>query len=88
MALTLRRTNLAPVPAFEHLEDWTVFEDSEPIGRIYQPHAPHRSDVVWYWTCTIMSPARLRVKTEGHEVSFGQAKARFLASYQALRQGG
>jgi hypothetical protein len=63
-----------------------VFEDGEPVGRIYEQHAPARPEFAWFWSCTIMSPNRSWLKTEGYEPSFGQAKARFMVSYQVLKQ--
>jgi hypothetical protein len=65
MTLTLRRTDLGTVPAYAHLADWTVFEDGEPVGRIYEQHAPARPEFAWFWSCTMMSPNRSWVKTEG-----------------------
>jgi hypothetical protein len=39
LPLTLRPTDIGTPPAFEHLKDYCVFEDGEPIGRIYEVHA-------------------------------------------------
>ena len=47
MTLTLCRTNLATVFAYAHaLQDWTVFEDGQPIGRIYEEPEPARGFAV------------------------------------------
>jgi hypothetical protein len=35
MTLTLRRTDLATVPAYAHLADWAVLEDGRPISNAY-----------------------------------------------------
>jgi hypothetical protein len=35
MPLTLRPTGLAS-PVYGHLQDWTIFEDGKPVGRIYE----------------------------------------------------
>jgi hypothetical protein len=41
MALILRRTDISHAPAYEGLEDYTVYDDEDqPVGRIYRPHAP------------------------------------------------
>jgi hypothetical protein len=39
MTLTLRPTGLRNSGAFAHLADWSVIENGEDIGRIYQVHA-------------------------------------------------
>jgi hypothetical protein len=35
MPLTLRPTGLVS-PVYGHLQDWTIFEDGKPVGRIYE----------------------------------------------------
>ena len=40
MALILRRTDISHAPAYEGLEDYTVYDHDQPVGRIYRPHAP------------------------------------------------
>ena len=35
MPLALRPTGLAS-PVYGHLQDWTIFEDGKPVGRIYE----------------------------------------------------
>jgi hypothetical protein len=40
MALILRRTDISHVPAYEGREDYTVYDEDQPVGRIYRPHAP------------------------------------------------
>jgi hypothetical protein len=40
MALTLRRTDISHAPAYEGLEDYTVYDHGQPVGRIYRPHLP------------------------------------------------
>jgi hypothetical protein len=40
MALTLRPTGLAS-PAHADRQDWTVYEDGKPIGRIYWDSSAH-----------------------------------------------
>jgi hypothetical protein len=48
MTLTLRPTGLRQSAAFARLADYTVHEDgrAEPIGRIYEVHAPTRPELL------------------------------------------
>ena len=40
MALTLCRTDISHAPAYEGLEDYTVYDHGQPVGRIYRPTHP------------------------------------------------
>ena len=46
MVLTLRPTKPEKAPAFDNLADWTVLNDGEEIGRIFEVHAPARPDAL------------------------------------------
>lgn len=80
MALTLRKTDLATVPVFAHLADWTVFDDDQPIGRIYEEHPPSRAELAWSW-----SIPRARVAISGRAANLADAKADFAASWDAWK---
>jgi hypothetical protein len=56
MPLTLRRTGLTKPAAFANLADYTVHEDgrAEPIGRIYEVHAPTWPELTWTWTIIVL----------------------------------
>jgi hypothetical protein len=40
--LTLRPTRLESPPVYAHLKNYTVFEDGEPTGRMYEQRPPAR----------------------------------------------
>ena len=40
MALILRRTDISHAPAYEGREDYTVYDEDQPVGRIYRPTHP------------------------------------------------
>jgi hypothetical protein len=46
MTLTLRPTRLETSPVYAHLADYTVFEDGEPIGRLYEQRPPAPTDAL------------------------------------------
>ena len=75
MALTLRTTGLSP-PAYQHQKDYTVFQDSRPIGRLYEDLAAGtRNELRWFWSITVVVDARSGVRTDGRTASFEEAKA-------------
>jgi hypothetical protein len=85
MALTLRRTNLETSPAYEHLGDFSVFEDGTAIGRIYEQRPPAAPDGAWFWS--ILGVGRRswgHVKTDGRAATFEDAKTAFAANWQAF----
>jgi hypothetical protein len=50
MVLILRPTKPEKAPAFDNLADWTVLNDGEEIGRIFEVHAPARPELAWVWS--------------------------------------
>jgi hypothetical protein len=85
MALTLRPTGLQCPPAFQHLKDYSVYEDGTEIGRMYEAHAPARPDLAWYWSITVLGPGRGRVRTEGNAATLEEAKVQFAAAWTAFK---
>ena len=88
MPLTLRPTDLRVAAAFAHLRDWSVYEDGQDIGRLCEQHAPSRPELAWYWSITVMGPARDRVRTEGHAPTLEQAKVDFRTHWEAFKTAG
>ena len=78
MALTLRPTDLDRSPATADLEDWIV----QPIGRIYQRHAPANADVTWFWSITTYVEPRAGLRTSGTAGTLDAAKAAFRATWE------
>ena len=85
MALTLRTTGLSP-PAYQHqkdYKDYTVFQDSRPIGRLYEdPAAGTHHELQWFWSITVVVDARAGVRTDGWTASFEEAKAHFQENWE------
>jgi hypothetical protein len=75
--LTLRPTGLRNSAAFAHLADWSVIEDGEVIGRIYEQHASARNEMAWFWSITALIPNPTGTTTSGHAATFEEAKAQF-----------
>jgi hypothetical protein len=50
MPLTLRPTRLEISPVYAHLKDYKVFENGEPIGRMYEQRPPAPPDAAWVWS--------------------------------------
>jgi hypothetical protein len=64
MPLTLRSTKLAP-PVYEHIGDYEVLDDGQPIARIYEIHAPLRPDELWSWSIMVLGAHRAGIETVG-----------------------
>ena len=45
MALTLRPTG-GPSRVYQHRQDWTIFDDGKPVGRIYVSECVRRPTLV------------------------------------------
>jgi len=75
MALTLRTTGLSP-PADQHQRDYTVFQDSRPIGRLYEDlPVGRRHEVRWIWSITTVVDARWRADRGAHRHIRGSESA-------------
>ena len=82
MALTFRTTGLSP-PAYQHQKDYTVFQDSRPIGRLYEDLAAGtRNELRWFWSITAVVDARSGARTDGCTASFEEAKAHFQENWE------
>ena len=53
MRLTLYRTKLEHVPAYAHVQDYTVRDRAEPVGRLYQVRALAGPKLAWSWLITV-----------------------------------
>jgi hypothetical protein len=83
MPLTLRPTGLSGNP---DANDWSVHEDGVEIGRFYADLQATRSENRWFWSITVMGPARFRVRTDSRAATLEQAKADFLAAWAAFKE--
>ena len=82
MPLTLRPTGLSGNP---DANDWSVHEDGVEIGRFYEDLQATRSENRWFWSITVMGPARFRVRTDSRAPTLEQAKADFQAAWAAFK---
>ena len=80
--LALRRTRLDQVPADAHLEDYTVRNNGEAVGRLYQVRAPAVPELAWFWSITTYVDPRAEVKINGPAADLATAKAAFRASWR------
>ena len=54
MALTLRPTGRHSRVYWDYRQDWTIYDDSEPVGRIYEDTSASTSaDMRWFWSITV-----------------------------------
>jgi hypothetical protein len=85
MRVTLRRTNIDHAPAYEGRQDYTVYKDGQPVGRIYQPHTPASPEyqphppppreLTWFWSITVPVYPKFGIQTHGHAATLARAKA-------------
>jgi hypothetical protein len=82
MPLTLRPTGLSRDLA---ANDWSIHDDGEEIGRLYEDLTPTRPELTWFWSIIVMGPARQRVRTDGRAPTLEEAKADFQAAWHAFK---
>jgi hypothetical protein len=82
MTLTLRPTGLSGNP---DANDWSIYEDGTQIGRLYEDRQTSRPENRWFWSITVMGPARFRVRTDSRAATLDQAKADFQAAWVAFK---
>jgi hypothetical protein len=57
--------------------DRTISRTEEEIGRLYEDDTASRPENRWFWSITVMGPARHQVRTDGRAPALEQAKADF-----------
>jgi len=72
-------------PATPNAKDWSIHDDGREIGRLYEDLTASRPAIGWFWSITVMGPARRRVKTDGRASTLEEAKAQFAAAWTTLR---
>lgn len=83
MPLTLRPTHVSRDPT---RNDWSIHEDGQEIGRLYEDLTASRPELRWFWSITVMGPARQRVRTDGRAPTLEDAKAQFAAAWKAFQR--
>jgi hypothetical protein len=85
MALTLRPTG-GHSPVYRDRQDWTIFEDGRPIGRLYESNSTGMpADLRWFWSITVYVHPNAGIVTSGKVASLEQAKADFRQSWERAR---
>jgi hypothetical protein len=65
MVLTLRPTGLQS-PAYEDWADYSIYEDGDRIGRLYEDRAAAtQPELRWFWSITVVVDARAGVRADG-----------------------
>jgi hypothetical protein len=82
MPLTLRPTRLSRDPDDQ---DWTVHDDGAEIGRLYEDLQTNRPENRWFWSITVMGPARGHMRTSARAATLERAKADFQAAWEAFK---
>ena len=84
MPLTLRPTRLSRDP--DPRNNWSIHEDGEEIGRLYEDLTAPRREIRWFWSIIVMGSARRKVRTDGRAPTFEEAKAQFAANWEAFKR--
>jgi hypothetical protein len=66
--------------------DWSIHEDGQEIGRLYEDRTASRPEIAWFWSIIVMGPARQRIKTDGRAPTLEDAKAQFAAAWEAFQR--
>ena len=82
MPLTMRPTG-GHSPVYADRQDWTIFDDGEPVGRIYEDaSAGTPAELRWFWSVTVYVDPRAGIVTSGKVPTLDAAKAQFEASWR------
>jgi hypothetical protein len=74
MALTLRPSGLSHDP---DAHDWSIHEDGDEIGRLYEDPTAMRPEIAWFWSSQSWGLRDTNVRTDGRAATLEQAKADF-----------
>ena len=84
--LTMRPTG-GHSPVYADRQDWTIFDDGEPVGRIYEDASTSTlADLRWFWSITVYVHPRAGIVTSGKVATLDAAKAQFEASWRRWQQ--
>jgi hypothetical protein len=78
--LTMRPTG-GHSPVYADQQDWTIYGEGHPVGRIYEDSSASTSgDLRWFWSITVYDAG---IVTSGKAATLDQAKAAFRGSLLA-----
>jgi hypothetical protein len=80
--LTMRPTGLAS-PAYQDRQDWTIHDDGQPVGRIYEDaSAGTPAEQRWFWSVTVYVDPKSSIITSGKVPTLDEAKAQFETAWR------
>jgi hypothetical protein len=63
-------------PVYADRQDWTIFDDGAPVGRIYEnAGASTPADLRWFWSITVYVHPRAGIVTNGKVPTLDEAKS-------------
>ena len=82
MPLTMRPTG-GHSPVYADRQDWTIFDDGKPVGRVYEDAgASTPAELRWFWSITVYVDPMAGIVTSGKVPTLDAAKAQFEASWR------
>jgi hypothetical protein len=85
--LTMRPTG-GHSPVYADRQDWTIFDDGEPVGRIYEDvSASTPAELRWFWSVTVYVNPKESIVTSGKAPTIEAAKAALEASWRRCQVG-
>jgi hypothetical protein len=83
MPLTMRPTG-GHSPVYADRQDWTIFDDGKPGGRIYEDAALSTpAELRWFWSITVYVDPKAGIVTSGKAPTLDWAKIDWLGSWMA-----
>ena len=83
MPLTMRPTG-GHSPVYADRQDWTIFDDGKPVGRIYEhAGAGTPADRRWFRSIIVYVDPKVGIVTSGKVPTLDEAKAQFEAALAA-----
>jgi hypothetical protein len=82
MLLTMRPTG-GHSPVYADRQDWTVLDEGQPVGRIYEDTSAGTPDRRWTWSITVYVWPDAGITTSGKAATLDQAKAEFQRNWIA-----
>jgi hypothetical protein len=83
MLLTMRPTG-GHSPVYADRQDWTILDEGQPVGRIYEDRAASTTaDHRWTWAITVYVWPDAGIATSGKAATLDQAKAEFQRNWIA-----
>ena len=83
MPLTMRASG-GHSPVYADRQDWTILDEGQPVGRIYEDTSASTSaDLRWFWSITVYVWPDAGIVTSGTAPTLDQAKAEFQRSWIA-----